>query len=204
MNWRAILFLRRNIGGAMISLVWPRQMICSWRRYRAEQRGAAAAEFALVLTLLTVPLLNVIDLAMYAWDRMQLENAAQVAAQAAWAVCPNTTNLPATPNSYAKCPAMPAAVTTAVRSTSLGTNVTVTATTENYYCVNTTTNTLVTVGSFPGTKPANCSSVGSATDAPGDYVQITASYTFTPIFPAASIASVLTSPITRIAWTRMG
>jgi len=112
--------------------------------------------------------------------------------------------LPATPNSYANCSAMPVAVTTAAQSTTLGANVTVSSTTEGYYCVNTSTNALVAVGTFPGTKPANCSSVGSASDTPGDYVLITTSYTYTPIFSAVSIASSLTSPITRQAWMRLG
>ena len=139
-----------------------------WRRYRTEQRGAAAVEFALIVTLLTIPVLNVVDLALYAWDRMQVDNAAQMGVQAAWATCSLSSNLPATPNSYAKCSAMPAAVTTAVQSTTLGANVTVSSTTEGYYCVNTSTNLLVAVGTFPGTKPANCVSVGSASDVPGD------------------------------------
>lgn len=175
-------------------------------RYRQDEKGAAAVEFALVVTLLTVPVLNVIDLAMYAWDRMQLDNAAQMGAQAAWATCSAPTNLPATPNSYANCTGMPAAVTQAVQSTSLGAAVTVTSTVENYYCLNTTTNALTPVGNFPNSKPANCGGAagGLTSDKPGDYVQITTSYTFTPIFPAVSIASALASPITRIAWMRLG
>ena len=175
-----------------------------WRRYRSEQRGAAAAEFALVLTLLTIPILNVVDLAVYSWDKMQVDNAAQVAVQAAYATCNNSSKIPATPSSYANCPTMPAAVTMAAQSTRLGTGVTVTSTTENFYCVNTSTNVLVTVGTFPGTKPANCSSVGSASDKPGDYVLITVSYTYTPVFSAVSIASTLVTPITRTAWMRLG
>ena len=177
-----------------------------FRRYRRDEKGAAAVEFALVLTLLTVPVLNVVDLAMYAWDRMQLDNAAQVAAQAAWATCAAPANHPATPNSYANCTGMPAAVTQAVQSTSLGASVSVTTIAENYYCLNTSTNTLVVVGNFPNSKPANCAAGGiggQASDVPGDYIQITASYTFAPIFPAVSIASTLTSPITRQAWMRL-
>jgi len=174
------------------------------RRYRSEQRGAAAAEFALVLSLLTIPVLNVIDVAIYAWDRMQVDNAAQMAVQAAWATCNKSSNLPATPNSYNKCPNMPTAVTTAAQSTTLGTRVTVSGTSENYYCVNTSTSVLATVGTFPGTKPSDCSSVGSASDKPGDYVLVTVTFTYTPIFSAVSIASALASPITRQAWMRLG
>lgn len=166
--------------------------------------GAAAAEFALIVMLLIIPLLNLVDIATYAWKRMLVDNAAQVAAQAAWATCSSVANWPATPNSYANCPGMPNAVTTAARSTALGTGVTVTSTTENYYCVSTSTSALVTVGSFPNTKPTNCSSVGSSSDKPGDYVLITVSYTYTPVFSAVSVASLLTTPIVRTAWMRLG
>jgi len=182
-----------------------RKILTGWRRYRSEQRGAAAAEFALVLTLLTIPILNVVDFAIYAWDRMQTDNAAQMAVQAAWATCTTSANLPATPNSNANCPNMPAAVTTAVQSTSLGNSVSVTATVENYRCINTAGN-LVVVGTFPGTKPADCSGAtggGSANDKPGDYIQITASYTYTPIFPGVSIVASLPA-INRVAWMRLG
>jgi Flp pilus assembly protein TadG len=174
------------------------------RGYHSDERGAAAVEFALALTLLIVPIINVVDLTFYAWDRTQVDNAAQMAVQAAWKTCKLSSNLPATPNSYANCTGMPAAVLAAAQSSSLGTGVTVTSTTENYYCVNTTTNALVTVGTFPNTKPANCSSVGSSSDTPGDYVVITVSYNYTPIFAAASIASALASPITRVAQMRLG
>ena len=175
-----------------------------WRRYRTEQKGAAAVEFALILTLLTIPILNVVDVAVYSWDKMQVDNAAQAAVQAAWATCNLPMEIPATPNSYANCTAMPAAVTQAAQSTTLGTAVTVTSTVEDYYCVNTTTNVLVTVGNFPNTKPATCSSVGSGSDKPGDYVRITVSYTYTPVFSAVSIASQLATPITRTAWMQLG
>lgn len=170
------------------------------RHYRSEQGGAAAAEFALVLSLLAIPILNVVDFALYAWNRMQVDNAAQVAAQAAWATCVPPTFLPATSN----CPGMTAAVTAAAQSTTLGTGITVTSTTENYYCVNTSTNALVTVGTFPGTKPGDCSSVGSADDTPGDYVRVTVSYTYTPVFPGVTIVSFLTTPVVREAWMRLG
>jgi Flp pilus assembly protein TadG len=169
------------------------------RRYRSEQKGAAAAEFALVLSLLVVPILNVADFAMYAWDRMQVDNAAQVGSQAAWATCVPPTYLPAS----TKCPGIGAAVTTAAQSTSLGTGITVTSITEDYYCLN-NSNVLVTVGTYPGTKPGDCSSVGSASDTPGEYVKVTVSYTYTPLFPAVSIASVLTPSVVRTAWMRLG
>jgi Flp pilus assembly protein TadG len=175
------------------------------RRYCTQQRGAAAVEFALIVSLLTIPVLNVVDLALYAWDRMQVDNAAQMGAQAAWATCSTSANLPATVGT--NCSAMGAAVTTAAQSTTLGTNVTVSSTTEGYYCVKTSTSALVLAGPVTSPKPANCASGtigGSASDLPGDYIRITTTYTYTPIFSAVSIASSLTSPITREAWMRLG
>jgi Flp pilus assembly protein TadG len=177
----------------------------SWRRYRSEQHGAAAVEFALVLTLLTIPILNVVDVAVYSWTKMQVDNAAQAGVQAAWATCNDATKIPATVGS--NCSTMPAAVTLAAQGTSLGTGVTVTATTENYYCVKTSTSALVVAGPVTSAKPANCSSGsigGSASDTPGDYVLITVSYTYAPVFPAVSIAGLLTTPIIRQAWMRLG
>ena len=45
-------------------------------------------------------------------------------------------------------------------------------------------------------------SCGSTT-APGDYVQVTVSYPYEPIFSQASLASLLTTPITKTAWMRL-
>jgi Flp pilus assembly protein TadG len=174
-------------------------------RYGADRRGAAAAEFALVLGLLVIPLLNVIDLGTYVFQRMELENATQVAAQAAWATCSLPANLPATPNSYQKCLSLPTAMTTAVQSTPLGSGVAVTATSEDYKCVSATTGQLVSTGTFPTKPSSNCSPYGGyATDAPGDYILITASYNYAPLFSDVSVASLLTTPIVRTAWMRLG
>src|SRR5258706_13535588 len=104
---------------------------------------------------------------------------------------------------------MPAAITAAVQSTSLGTNVTFTMPTdingkEGYYCI-TSGGTLVSVATPNQNPPSNCqSSGGSNKDTPPDYIIITAAYTHTPIFPAGSLASALSSPITRTAWMRLG
>ncbi len=176
-----------------------RQAILSFSRgYRSEERGAAAAEFALILLLLTIPILNVVDFALYAWNRMQVDNAAQVAAQAARATC-SFNQLPATSN----CSNMGTAVTAAIGSTPLGASVTVTNTQENYYCI-TSGGSLALVATPPTAPPPDCSgNGGSASDRPGDYVRITASYTYTPLFPGVSVVALLSTPIIRIAWARM-
>lgn len=162
-------------------------------------RGAAAAEFAVILALLIVPLLNATDFGLYVYQRMQLQNAAQVAVQAAWVACSEPSNVPATVGT--NCPGLLPSVTTAASSTSLGAKVTVSALAEGYYCIS--GSALVPVGTFPDSKPANCGAVGSATDSPGDYIILTASYPYTPFFGAISLASLLTSPITQTAWMRL-
>lgn len=184
----------------MFARIFSNRVSPVFRRYRADQCGAAAVEFTLIVTLMTIPILNVVDFAMYFWDRMQLDNAAQVAAQAAWATCNTSAMLPAT----TKCTNLNTAVTAAAQSTSLGTNVTVTATQEGYYCT-TTAGSLVNVATPPTAPPANCSgSGGLSSDKPGDYVLITTRYTYTPVFAGVSVVSHLPSPINRTAWMRLG
>ena len=63
-----------------------------------------------------------------------------------------------------------------------------------------------TVGSPPSGQPATCTGVSHAantTAAPGDYVEISVTYTFTPMFGNMSMASLLTTPITKSTWTRL-
>src|SRR5579862_4141703 len=98
-------------------------MICSihrvrkrWTAYRRDTRGAAAVEMALWTLFLTVPLMNVTDLSFYAYRKMQVENAAQQAAQAAWATCSTSALQPAINN----CANFSSAVTAGLHSTSLG------------------------------------------------------------------------------------
>jgi Flp pilus assembly protein TadG len=182
----------------------PERLAFWLRSYRRDQHGAAAAEFALILILLVVPFLSVLDIGLYSYERMELENATHSAAQAAWAFCSSPTQWPATANSYAKCPGMSGAVATAAHSTGLGAKVSVSSIQEGYYCINTSTSALAAVGTFPGTKPSDCSSVGSSKDSPGDYVQVNTSVAYTPVFDGISIGSLFTSPITSTAWIRLG
>jgi len=170
-----------------------RRFRLAWRAYVKNRAGAAAAEFALVLTMLTIPLLNVFDIGVYVYDRMQLDNAAQVAVQTAWAQCAPSGNVPATVN----CPGLAAAMTTALRTTPLGSDVTITSTTESYCCPG--AGTISCQGPVATTTPTSCSSG----QAPGDYIFITASYTYAPVYSSLSVASLLTSPIVRTAWMRL-
>src|SRR5712692_8975047 len=100
-----------------------------------DRRGAAAVEFAGAALFLVLGLLNAIDLGYYTYRRMEVENAAQVGAQAAWKTCNDPTYmLPATQN----CPGLNSAITASLQSTSLGTAVSLASgyPTEGYYCVN--------------------------------------------------------------------
>lgn len=162
------------------------------KAYRKNQRGAAAAEFALVLSLLTIPILNVVDVGIYIYDRMELDNSAQAAVQRAWALCAAAGDVPATSN----CTGVSSAMAAAVQNAPLGTGVTITSTSEQYCCPGTT---LACQGSVTTTTPADCTSG----EAPGDYIFATVSYTYAPLFTGVSVASLLATPMTRAASMRL-
>src|SRR6516164_5205545 len=127
----------RNIGELMHSIIHQ-----ALGTFWSNERAAAAVEFAAPALLLAVGLLNAIDVGYYAYKRMEVENAAQVGAQAAWKTCyDSSTMLPATQN----CAGLNAAITTAIQSTSLGTAIKLALgyPVEGYYCVNTSSNVLV-------------------------------------------------------------
>lgn len=183
--------------------------IFAWRR---DTNGAAAVEFAIWLLILVVPMLNVADIGLYVFQKMQLQQASQVAAQAAWKLCdPSKGNyLPAATH----CPNLVSTMTTAAQNTSLGTAATLQTSHEQYYCTNAsgglvavgTQGTINTTGTNtdPSGAPGNCSGVVSGSLAvPGDYVQITVNYSYSPLFRAVSMASFLTTPITQTAWSRL-
>jgi hypothetical protein len=197
-----------------------------WRN----ERGAAAAELVLWLAMLTPVLLNVFDISFYAFQRMQVEVAAKAAVEEAWHLCNTTATTPggtppgipiATCKTNTGTDVATAMQTAAQKATELGTAVTVPSSTitEGYYCTN-GSGALVQVGTAgnagtpgaPGTAPTaptapnpnDCTGViKNDTSAPGDYVVATATYTNTPVFAAASVVSLLPSPITRQAWLRL-
>lgn len=170
-------------------------LMAASRAYLKCRAGAAAAEFALILTLLVIPLLNAFDIGVYVYQRMQLDNAAQVAVQAAWAQCAPSGKVPATVNN--NCAGLSGTMATAVQTTPLGSGVTLGTPSEQYCCPG--AGTVTCQGSVATTTPANCSSG----QAPGDYIFVTASYTYSPLYAGISIASLLTTPITRTAWMRL-
>lgn len=166
------------------------------RRLLKNCEGAAAAEMALILPGIAFIALNVVDLSIYVYEKMQLDLAAQEAVGAARVLCDTSAKLPATTNCGST---LLDTMSTAAQSTSLGSAVTITGTSEVYYCADAT-------GEFvAATDPdATCSElVPGNTSIPGDYISATASYTYSPLFPGASVASALTTPMTRTAWLRL-
>jgi Flp pilus assembly protein TadG len=173
-------------------------------RYLRKESGAAAAELAIVLPILTIPLLNVVDLGVYAYQQMQLENAAVAGAEAVRSFCNSSTKKPAT----IKCTGYATAVTTAIQSTSLGSGVSqVGSLSEAYYCT-TTAGVLVQVAAASATPAATCSTYtgyqwSSASAAPSDYVQVSVSYSYTPVFRGLSVTSFFPQSITKTTWSRL-
>jgi Flp pilus assembly protein TadG len=170
-------------------------------RFRTDARGAAAVEFGFVGVMFITGILNAVEVGRFAYQRMQVENAAYAGAQQAWSTCKDqTTMLPATVN----CAGLNAAVTAAIQATSLGTKVALSSAgiTEAYYCVN-TSGTLQSVGSV-SSKPANCSAAGNANVSPGDYIQVNVTFSYTPLLPMTVMGVHGASTITKTSWMRLG
>ena len=132
----------------------------------ADQRGVAAVEFGIFVPILFLALVNVVDVTIYLYQRMQVQNATEVAAQAAWKTC-DLTVLPLTTD----CSTLAASVTAvqnAVQSTSLGTAVSLVSGSPSvgYYCVN-SSNALQYVSNI-SSKPADCTAAGTPSLQPGN------------------------------------
>jgi Flp pilus assembly protein TadG len=168
----------------------------------ADQRGVAAVEFGIFVPLLFLGLANVVDITIYLYQRMQAQNATEVAAQAAWKTC-DLTVLPPTTD----CSTLAASVTAvqnALGSTSLGTAVSLVSGSPSvgYYCVN-SSNALQYVSAI-SSKPADCTAAGTPSLQPGYYIQVQTTFTYTPILPGLSISSVLPTPINSASLMRLG
>jgi len=165
-------------------------------------RGVAAIEFGIFAPLLFLALVNVVDVTIYLYQRMQVQNATEVAAQAAWKTC-DLTVLPLTTD----CSTLAASVTAvqnALGSTSLGTAVSLVSGSPSvgYYCVN-SSNALQYVSNI-SSKPADCTAAGTPSLQPGYYIQVQTTFTYTPIFPGMSISSTFPTPINRTSLMRLG
>ena len=149
---------------------------------RSDRRGVAAIDFAIFASLISIGMLNVTDIAIYVYQRMQVEYATQAGAQAAWHTC--TINmLPATNN----CSGLNTAVQNAVQSTSLGTHVTLQSGSpaEGYYCVN--SSGVLQYMNDVNHKPTDCSA-----------------FPYAPLFPGITVTGAFATPITRTAVMRLG
>lgn len=149
--------------------------------------------------LLSYMLINAVDVGMYVYTSMQVQNAAQVEGESIFTNCVQKNEIPVTVTG--KCTGYAAYVTTAGHSTSLGSGVTAGsdgagAVSEAWYCesagVLTQTSTTMT------TPPACTGKAG-----PYDYVKTSASYRYTSVFPGATVVSLLTSPISSTAMIRI-
>jgi Flp pilus assembly protein TadG len=171
------------------------------RLFCRDTRGVAAVEMGLAGLMLIFGILNVVDVGVFAYKKMQVANAAQVGAQTAWGTCNLSSMLPATKN----CPGLNAAITTAIQSTSLGTAVTLASgfPKEGYYCVNSTSGALQAVGSL-ASPPANCSAAGNASVLPGDYIQVAVTYQYASLFPNLTVMGAMQlSAVTITSWMRL-
>ena len=168
------------------------------RLFWKAKSGLAAIEFALIAGFLAVAILNVADIAVYFFDELQVNNATQMGAQAAWATC-DLNHIPAT----TKCGGMSAAITAAVQSTALGTSVTQQSGSpaEGYYCIS-SGGTLQYMAAY-SSPPADCSAAGNTTVGPGDYIKVQTTYTYAPIFPGLSVAGVFPATITATSYVRL-
>jgi len=169
------------------------------RKLWTDQRGVAAIEFGFFSIFLSLALVNVADVSIYIYQRMQAENATQVAAQAAWKAC-DLSQLPATTN----CAGLATAIQNALGSTSLGTRVSLISGSpaEGYYCVN-ASNTLQYVSDV-SSKPADCTAAGMPSLQPGDYIQVQTTFPYAPLFPGLSVTGTFATPINRTAIMRLG
>jgi hypothetical protein len=164
-----------------------------------------------MLPLLIAPLIAMIDVGVFAVQRMQVDAASRAGAGAAWHVCDDATKAATQANCTGGGGDLSGKITSAVQSTTLGTGVTLASEpVVGYYCA-TSGGALTSVGSTwaissttPTAKPTNCSTVvtGSTTP-PAEYIQVSVTYTYTPVFGLLLTAGILPAEITRTTWWRL-
>jgi Flp pilus assembly protein TadG len=167
-----------------------------WNRFRRDTRGGTAAEMALILPGVAFIIMNVTDLGLYTYTRMQVGLAAQEAAGTARVKCTTAAQMPTSTN----CSGITTAMNTASQKTTLGSTVTVVTQGEGYYCP-TSGGALQAVTTTP--TPATCTAATGLSSAPGYYIQIRATKTYKPVFQGATVTSYLVKSISRDAWMRL-
>jgi Flp pilus assembly pilin Flp len=165
--------------------------------YARGTRGAAAAEFALIATVMSLPLLNVIDVGSYIYSKMEMQNATQTGAQEAW-LLGTTCTLPLTKTGNSCAGTYANSIKAAVHGGSLGPLVCPSSCSINevYGCVNGAGNLVFTAISA-GQPTCSDDSLG------GDYVQVTGTYAYRPMVSGVSVTSLLTTPISYTATMRI-
>lgn len=178
-----------------------RKIVLRARRLLHDKGGLATIEFALAGTALTVGLLNGLEVARWSLQKMEVANAVNSATLAVWNAC-DTKMLPA----KTKCPGLTSAINTGLQTTSLGNSVTLASgyPTEGYYCVNTSGALVQAAAHDATTVPTDCSAYGDSTHAPGDYVVIQATYTYTPLVGSGlTVGSALPATFTSTGYIRL-
>lgn len=170
-----------------------RRLVRTLALFQGHAVGASAVELALLAPVLVIMTLNVVDVGMLVVRQMQVDNAAEMAAQAVYTEC-NSVSAPASTN----CPGYAAAISAAVNSTTLGAAITATNA-EQHCCKNSSGNFQCQVYNGATT---TCTFAGDGTTAPGYYVEVSASYTYTPMFGSVSVLAS-TKPISSKAAMRL-
>lgn len=172
--------------------------------YLRDATGAAAVEFALVLSLMVVPVMAVIDIGTYTYAKMQLDHSAQVGAQYVWATCNTPAQLPVTK----WCPITDANVLSAAQAgTQLGTSLTAPSSgvvlTEYYYCLASGSMTPTQTASGTFASPIASEATACASGEPMEYVTVSVQSTYHPVFGGISVASLLGATLTKTSKIRI-
>jgi Flp pilus assembly protein TadG len=150
-----------------------RSLLSLARRLRLERTGAAAVELALVAPMLVGIVLPMVDLAMGAYNKMRVQDAAEAGAQYALASGYNATSV----------------ASAAQNATVLGTGVTVTSQSACYCIVN---------GAIPNTT-STCGAACSDGSTAGTYVTVATQSTYTPLIMSQWLTKAIpgmTNPMT--------
>src|SRR3974377_452012 len=92
--------------------------------FRSDKRGTSAIELSFFLGLLTFGMLNVADISIYIYKRMEVENATQMGVQAAWSNCDPTQGQVPAMFPAGNCPNLTTNITTAVTTPALDAHLT--------------------------------------------------------------------------------
>jgi hypothetical protein len=167
-------------------------------RFAAAAEGAAAVEMALVGSIMAGALMNVAELGRYAYTTTQVINASQAGVHMAIARCA-ADKTPVT----LRCPGVEDLVTSAIRSTSLGSAVTVQGDLEEaWYCVG-EDGDLEEIATVAETKPRDCEEAGEKDRIPGLYLTVEVAHTFEPLFPGLTLVENFPETIVRSARMRL-